>query len=335
MSEDVETPMGVIFDSKTNAYRETLLGCALAHLQDREINIRLPYVNQGPNAFNGRTLDEQVVNPFLQRNRIPCSKGPYLAKFRRSVSFDNSTRAGSRDKKGYDAFLKLIAFLEGTADEAEIRSFISYLLFRFAKLREAAEISLARLQRISLEQYGGLIASLLNTPSGGRIPVILVVAAFRTIKDYFGLDWVIEVQGINVADGPTGAGGDITIRKGERIVLAIEVTERPLDRARVVATFNTKIAPNGIEDYLFFVRTDSVEAGTNQQARQYFAQGHEVNFLDVREWVLMGLATMGRRGRELFNGHLLSLLDDQAVPRTVKVAWNDQIAALTVASVGG
>jgi len=48
-----------------------LIGCALARLHDDEIDITKPYMNQGDDAFNGRTLDERVVNPFLQENEIP------------------------------------------------------------------------------------------------------------------------------------------------------------------------------------------------------------------------------------------------------------------------
>jgi hypothetical protein len=54
-----------------------------------------------------------------------------------------------------------------------------------------------------------------------------------------------------------------------------------------------------------------------------------LNFLEVKDWVLMVLATMGKRGRDIFNNHLLQLLDDVEIPRAVKVAWNDYIAALT------
>jgi hypothetical protein len=71
---------------------------------------------------------------------------------------------------------------------------------------------------------------------------------------------------------------------------------------------------------------------TARQARQYFAQGHEVNFLEIKNWVLMALATLGKRGRDVFNGHLLELIDDAAIPRAVKVAWSDYIAALTTTS---
>lgn len=318
-----------IFGTGIQSYREALLGIALVRMQDRGVNLRLPYVNQGPDAYNGRELDEQVVNPFLQQNRIPCSGGPYLAMFRRDFRFDDSRRKGQRNPGAFDAFIKLIADLEGMAGDGDIQAFLTYLLYRFARLRESAEVRVSRLQRISLEQYKSLIASLLNTQSGGRLPVILVVATFRTVKDYFGLDWVIEHQGINVADAQTGAGGDITVKHAGGTVFAAEVTERLLERSRVISTFNTKIAPHGIEDYLFFVRSEALSAEAQQQAKQYFAQGHELNFLEIGNWILMVLATTGRRGRELFNQHMLQLIDSPTMPRTLKVAWNDYIAALT------
>ncbi len=46
----------------------------------------------------------------------------------------------------------------------DLLTFIEYLLYKFAKLREDAEVPLSRLQRISLEQFGSLITSLLSTP---------------------------------------------------------------------------------------------------------------------------------------------------------------------------
>lgn len=99
----------------------------------------------------------------------------------------------------------------------------------------------------------------------------------------------------------------------------------------MISTFNTKIAPLGIENYLFFVRPEKLSEEARQQGRQYFAQGHEMNFLEIKTWVLMSLASMGKRGRELFNSHLLALIGDASVPRAVKVAWNDYIAAITTA----
>lgn len=183
IADDLAPAFETIFTTPAQSYREALLGIALVRLQDQGVNLRLPYVSQGPTAYNARDLDEKVVNPFLQQHRIPASGGPYLAMFRRDFQFDASRRGGQRYKKAFDAFLELITALEGMTPEADIRAFIAYLLYRFAKLREAAEVPLSRLQRISLEQYDSLITSLLNTRSGGRLPVIIVVAALSAIKD--------------------------------------------------------------------------------------------------------------------------------------------------------
>ena len=95
----------VLFASATQSYREALLGCGLAPLLDRSKNIRHPYASHSTDAFNGRTLDEQVINPFLHDRMIPASKGPYLATFRRSVKFIPETAQGLRDKIGYQSVL--------------------------------------------------------------------------------------------------------------------------------------------------------------------------------------------------------------------------------------
>lgn len=163
----------------------------MVRILDASIDIRQPYVDQGPNAFSGRSLDERVINPFLQSKRIPCSNGPYLSVFRRSVKFDESIKTGLRDKPGYDALLKALAYLESLT-EPEAGLFLEYQLCEFAKLREAANIPLSRLQRISLEQYDRLIAGLVATPSGGLFPVLLAVAMFRTINTFFNVDWDIS-----------------------------------------------------------------------------------------------------------------------------------------------
>ena len=317
-----------IFKTSNQSPREALLGIVLVRLQAGDADLTLPYVNQGASAYNGRDLDERVVNPFLQQHRIPCSKGPYLAMFRRDFRFDKSRRDGVRDKVAFDSLLKLIDSLAGMTRKTDLRDFLRYLLYRFAKLREASEVALVRLQRMSLRQYESLIESLLNTPSGGRFPVMIVVAALHALKDYFDLNWSVEYQGINVADSATGAGGDITVLLEGQAVFSAEVTERPLERARVVATFNSKIAPQSIPDYLFFVRSETLDEGARHQANQYFAQGHEVNFLEVRGWAIMLLATMGTRGRKLFHDHLIALLDDTKVPKSLKVAWNEHVSAL-------
>lgn len=317
-----------LFESSTQAYREALLGCLVAKILDPATDVRLPYVGLGPQAFSGRTLDERVINPFLRDNEIPCSQGPYLAVFRRSIRFHEETREGLRDKRRYDSFLAILQAME-ESDQQTLDSLLRYILFRFLGLREESRISVARLGRISLEQYGTLLTGLLAAVSGGRFPLFIAVAMFSTINECFDLQWIIEWQGINVADAASGSQGDITIRRrnGETI-LAVEVTDRRVDESRVAATFRTKIAPAGIRDYLFLLGMGGATEAAREEARRYFAQGHDVNFLPIQDWVLMLLGTMGQPGRDLFNKHLIRLLDATDVPKAVKVIWNQHVMSL-------
>lgn len=316
-----------LFASSTQSYREVLLGCGLARILDPSVNLRHPYVNQGEDSFNGRTLDERVVNPFLQDRMIPCSKGPYLASFRRNVKFVPETARGLRDKSGYDALLIFLAALE-KATIVEAKQLLRYLLYRFVELRNASRVPLSKISRVSLEQYDVLIRELLQAQSGGLIPVLLVVAMLRTVNSCFRLNWNIEFQGINVSDKASGAGGDITVIKDGETLLAIEVTERPIEKSRVVSTFNTKVIRAGIQDYLFVYSNSTPTEEARTAARTYFSQGHEINFVQVTDWILNNLATLGSRCRSMFTKEILELLDGREVPATLKLVWNDAVRKL-------
>ena len=316
-----------VLNSPTQAYREVLVGCCLVRVLDPLIDARLPYANQGDAAYNGRTLDELVVNPFLHAHQIPASRGPFLSVFRRSVAFASETRQGLRDKAGFDALLEFVGALN-SANKGTARSYLRYLLRAFVLLRDRSNIALLQVKNASLEQCDSLIGGLLQEPSGGRWPVVLTVAMFQTIKQCFGPDWQIDWQGINVADRASDVGGDITIREGGTIVMTIEVTERPIDRARVEATFTTKILTGGLTDYLFFYGGPEPTRDARDLARRYFAQGHDMSFLPVRNWLVNSLGTIGSRWRPAFVRHVLSLLQETSVPASLKLAWNSHIQEL-------
>lgn len=312
----------LLFQSRTQAFREALVGCAIARIVDDLIDITSPYMKHGDTAFNGRTLDERVVNPFLRDRAIPCSVAPYLSALRRSIRFVPETAIGLRDQRAWDAMLKAVAFLQ-QANQQTARDYLRFVLYFFLDLRAAAQINLARINRLSLEQHENLIDCLLALPSGGLMPVLLSVAMFQTLNASFALNWNIEWQGINVADRIAGAGGDITISANEQTILAVEVTERTIDRARVVSTFTTKILPNAIDDYLFLFTIALPTAEARTVAQQYFAQGHEIGFLSVKTWIVNCLGIIGHQNRSLFVDNFLALLAGPDVPAALKVGWND------------
>ena len=128
----------------------------MAKLQDSNIDVHKTYKKKREDAYSGRTLDERVVNPFLHDKRIPASRGAFLSTFRRSVDLIPATREGLLDKPGFDALHSIVDQVNQSGLD-ELHTLLRYTLRRFIELRDAADVRVVRLQRISLEQYDALI----------------------------------------------------------------------------------------------------------------------------------------------------------------------------------
>jgi hypothetical protein len=228
-----------------------------------------------------------------------------------------------RDKVGFDALVAVVDYLRALPPN-EVKSYLRYLLVRFIELRESGSIALKRIAKPNLEQLARLIEGMLTVKSGGRIPAILATALFQTISECHALGWEVEFQGINVADKSSGAVGDITIRKSGAIILGVEVTERPIDQARVTLTFNQKVSPNALADYLF-ITTTKPEKEAIDAARSYTGVGHEMNFVPLAPWVIHNLATVGPVCRATFQAKVIDLINAQATSADLRVAWNNKM----------
>lgn len=313
-----------LFASPTQAYREALAGCAVARILDPEIDIRLPATEGGDSAFSGRSLADNAVTPFLRARTIPISASPYLSALRGGAKFiEGGAPRIQRDKLGFDALVAVVEYLRDL-DDGAARSYLRYLLRRFILLRESGNIALKRIAKPNMEQLGFLIDGLLSVKSGGRFPAFLATAMFQALTECHGLGWEVEFQGINVADKASGAVGDITILKEGAIILGIEVTERPVDKGRVTLTFDQKVSPSGLVDYLF-ITTARPEDAALAAARSYTAVGHEMNFVQLTGWLTANLATIGPRCRAIFQAKMIDLVSAEGVSADLKVAWNDKM----------
>ncbi len=322
---------GRLFSSITQAYREALVGCAVARIINKDIDIRLPATDSGNNAFSGRSLGENAVAPFLRDRAIPIlASSPYLSALRGGARFmkDGEPRIQS-DQGGFDALVAVVDYLR-ELDDGLAREYLRYLLRRFIELRESGNIPLKKIAKPNLQQLGRLIDGMLTVKSGGRIPAMLATAMFQTIGECHALGWHVEFQGINVADKASGAVGDISIRKSGILILGVEVTERPINQTRVTSTFEDKVSPSGLADYLF-ITTVKPDDGALAAARSYTGVGHEMNFVILSNWLHDNLSVVGPACRSLFQSRMIDLLGTGGIPAELKVAWNarmDQVLGI-------
>ena len=194
--EEIVRATEKLFTSVTQAYRQALVGCAIARALDPRIDIRFPATQSSQNAFSGRSLDENVVARFLRERSIPISAAsPYLSALRGGAKFvkDGQPRI-QRDQPSFDALVSIIDYLRGL-DVHATRAYLRYLLRRFIQLRESSTISLKRIAKPNLEQLRRLIEGLLIIRSGGRIPAFITTAMFQTLSDCLQLGWGNRVSG--------------------------------------------------------------------------------------------------------------------------------------------
>jgi hypothetical protein len=310
-----------LFASKTQAYRDALPTCVLARIADPLIDIRLPATAYGENAFSGRSLSDKVVTPFLREKSIPVSAAPFLSAVRGGAKFmPGGEPRIQRDPEGFAALVSVVEYVRGLSEE-DAKAYLRHLLRRFVQLREGADIALKRIAKPNLVQLERLIKGLLGIKSGGRYPSYLATAMFQTMGECHNLGWEIEFQGINVADKASGAVGDITVRKDGAIVLGVEVTERSIAKPRVTRTFDDKISPHALPDYLF-ISTATPAAEAVEAAQHYTAVGHEMNFAPLAPWLLHILSVLGPEGRTVFQDNVITLVRAKGVPGELKVAWN-------------
>lgn len=305
LTDEVTQSLDRMFASDTQAYREALVGCAVARLVDPTIDVRYPATAYGSNSFSGRSISDNVVAPFLQSKRVPVSKSPYLSSLRGGAKLIPGGQPRiQRDQASFDALVAAVEYLT-TASPEEAEMLLRRLLYEFIQLRESANIGLKRIARPSVDQLDRIGGALLDLKSGGRIASFLTIAMFKALSDRFSLEWDVEFQGINVADKFTGAVGDVTIKKGEAIVLGVEITERPVGKDRVSLVFEEKVSPSGLTDYLF-VTTAKPADDAIRAARNYTAVGNDMNFVNLAAWLHHLLATVGPGGRVQFQERSLN-----------------------------
>ena len=325
LTNDNNENLDIVFKSGTKSFREVLLGCAIARYIDLLINIRLPYTEQGDNAFSGRSLDEKVINPFLQEQKFPCSNGPNLAVFRRQETFTMDFLKGKRDKKGYIAMLSLLDKLERCKTNDECENFILMLMMQFIILREAESLNVVELRTLRIEQYRNFLTELIKKQSGGLIISLVSVAFFQAINDYLKLNWEINWKGINVSDKAKGDEGDIVIKLNNKTILAVEVTERQIDKNRIESTINSKILTSELKRYLFIYSEINPNEEAIMAAKKYFANEIEINFANIIDLIINCFLTFPVELRQIFSDKLYKLITSPGIFADTKIKWNETI----------
>ena len=337
VAENDMTPdlrIDTLANSKTVAIRYALVTQLLGKIADPSRNLlALQLAASGPGAWDARSFATAVVVPWVTDNQhvLGTSLEPYASKPLRRERLERAM-PNVRDKQGWTQLVGLLDELEGAGHLGRIEAFrrvLRALVRRLAKQTFGYAIP----QRISLPAMSKLLVAFLDTPSGGLRPLAMTAALFRTIGTAFGLFSRVESQGINEADAPGGAPGDVLCYCHDdpnRLCLVIEVKDIDLTLAHVQSsTRKAKQADVGLTNLLFAVpaiRMPDREAIENLTRREWAAglNVYTASVVPLMESTFMLLGDAWRIDLLRSIGTELDERQDQAARRS----WHDLLINL-------
>ena len=321
-------------NSNTVAIRYSLFTQLLGKIADPSRNLLA--VQQGasaPGAWDARSFSTAVVVPWVSDNQqvLGTSQEPYASKPLRREYLEHDM-PDVRDRVGWNQLVALLEDVEEGDSETLIDTF-RWVLVSLARRLAAQMFDYAVPHRVSLADLRDMLDAFLRTPSGGFRPLAVTTALLRTLGDAFTLFDRVEAQGINEADAPSGAPGDILCychNEPARICLVVEVKDIDLTLAHVrSSSLKAKQADAGLTSLLFTVPGVRPADAEDIQAfvRREWASGMNIYTTSIVELVNATFALLG----DTWRVGLLRAIGDELDERQDQIArrsWHDLLVNL-------
>lgn len=271
-----------------------LMSCLLGKLDNPSVDIRKPYTEiSGKGTFSGRRYDEQFVEPFVIKHKLPTnSTTAFLTPAFRNIDRKLTTDLVlvGRPRQVYSNVLELLDLVQkGKVDAANV---LKEILRFLHIIKTENDLRMKQLLRelkqaddalpLSSEQIVTLLQQHLSSKNSSRLPVLMVAAAYLAVKDRIG-ETALPLQSHTAADSQTGSIGDveITLINDDQIITCYEMKDKRVtivdieNAIKKIATLDYRV------DNYIFITTDVIEDQVVQFAKNvYDDAGVEIAVLD-------------------------------------------------------
>lgn len=271
-----------------------LMSCLLAKLNEPKVDIRKPYTEiGGKGTFSGRHYDEFYVETFVHKYKLPCNPTTaYLTPAFRNIDriLKPDLEMVGRPKEAYTYTLEIIdAVFKNKESAANIlKEIMRFLIIVNDEDAQRMGQLIAGLKQtedflpLSSEEIITLVSQHLQCKNASRLPVLIVTAAYMTVKDKIG-EVALPLQAHNAADKQTGSIGDveITLRNDDEIVTCYEMKDKIVIKNDIDNALN-KLAESKIRlNNYIFITTEAIDADVATYAKNlYESTGVEFAILD-------------------------------------------------------
>ncbi len=314
-----------------------LMACLLAKIHRPEIDIRKPYTEiQGDDTFSGRFYDEGFIEKFIHKYKLPCNPTtayltPAFRNLDRILITDLVLVGRPREVYKYTLELLDIAHRKKESPDSLLREIIRWLLIIKTENEQRMKQLIADLNQaddllpLSSEETVTLLAQHLNCKNSSRLPVLMVTAAYQTVKKEIGEESK-KLSAHNAADKQTGAIGDIevTLVNDEHIVTCYEMKDKRVTTVDIdIALQKLSKHTNKIDNYIF-ITTDVIEIEVTEYAKGLYEKtGVEFAVLDCLNFIRHYLHFFHRHRNKFLNTYQDMVLAEttSAVSQPLKEAF--------------
>lgn len=266
----------------------------------------VPWVRDNENVLGGKSDDPYVSNP-LRQPRVLASPPNVLPKT-----------------------LPLWADLHAILTDVQERDDPQYTAAVFGEVLSQVHDRLRQqsfsypvLPRVSLEQTVFLVGKLVAASREGEHSMSLMAALLTVAGHRFGLWDRVLRQSSTTTDSASGLVADLECRKGNEVVFAVEVKERPVGVSDV-RTFEGKLSDTRLQEALLtapgMLQKDAENVGRRTQLM--WSRGINLYHLPLTDLVRVVMSLVGETGRAEFIGEVGRQLDEYARPWS-RSAWRD------------
>ena len=273
-------------------------------------SVIIPWVGENENVL-GTSQDPYVSNPLRQARVVP-----------------NPPNVRPNTLPLWQALHDVLRDVEERNDPEYTLAVLREVLRQTHEILRIRQFNYPTLTRISLEQTLFLVRKLLESSREGEHGMSLAAALFKVIGRRFGLWDEVDRQASTTADRASGMTGDLECRKNGELVYAVEVKERTLKLADVIA-FDEKLSHSGLSEALINAPGVHSSDADDVRLRIRLMWGRGINLYNatIEQLVLVTMGIAGEEARLEFVTEVGNQLDEFARP-SGKAAWRDLLKSI-------
>lgn len=271
-----------------------LLSCLIAKIDKPSVDIRKPYTEiEGDDNYSGRYYDEHFVDVLVHKYGLPCNPTTaYLTPAFRNLDrlLTTDLVLVGRPRQVYVEALEVLDIVYNQKEKPEniLQEIIRFLLVIKSEDEQRMQQLMADLKPtedalpLATEEIVTLLSQHLSCKGSSRLPVLIVTAAYQTLKDQIGeVNSLLEAH--NAADKQTGSLGDveITLTNDDRVVTCYEMKDKRVAKSDMdIALQKLYRAKDKVDNYIF-ITTDIIELEVAEYAKTFYEKtGVEFAILD-------------------------------------------------------